>query len=154
MKRQIINVVINKLEQELNRQQHANKRTNDGARFNAANAEKQRDTTGYEAAHLARGYAMQHRELAQQIDALKSMEIEDFTGQEVDIGALVEVEINGETSLYFLLNCGGGTEVKIDNKTVTVVTPDSPVGKALMENFDCGFFSFRSGMEGIILEVR
>lgn len=153
MKEQIIATIIEKLEAERARQLHANQRSNDGARFSAAHAAKQRDTTGFEAAHMARGYAEQHQKLARQIDELKHMQLEDFTGQEIDIGALVEVEVDGEPSLYFLLNCGGGTEVTVDGQIVTVITPESPVGQALMGNFDCGFFSFRPGMEGIITNV-
>lgn len=154
IKQQIADQLIARLEQELLRQRQANQRANAGARFSAANAEKQRDTTGFEAAHLARGYAMQHHEVMQQIQELKGMKPEDFSGQEIDIGALVDVELNGERHTYFLLPCGGGTEVTINGQAITVVTPESPVGKALMGNFDCGLFSFRAGMEGIILDVR
>ena len=64
------------------------------------------------------------------------MPVEDFTGQEIDIGALVEVEVSGEAEWYLLLNCGGGTEVTADGSTVTVITPESPLGKALMGNYN------------------
>ena len=81
------------------------------------------------------------------------MEPEDFTGQEIDIGALVEVDMDGATDCYLLLNGGGGTEVSVDNKTVTVITPESPLGQVLMGNIEAGFVELPSGAEGIILSV-
>ena len=146
MKRTILDAILKELEVELARQQGANEQSNRGAMHSAPNAEKQRDTTGLEAAYLAHGYARQCTTLAKQIEELKSLKVEDFTGQEIDVGALVEVEMNGETDHYMLLHCGGGSEV-------TVITPESPLGKALAGNIEAGAFSIRPGMEGIILNV-
>lgn len=153
MKRAIIDAVIRKLEMELGRQTQANARSNATTTFSAANADKQRDTTGYEAAYLARGYAMHCMDLTHQLDDLRTMEIEDFTGQEIDIGALVEVEVAGETDCYLLLKCGGGTEVEVDGCKITVITPEAALGKALMGSVEAGFVFLPSGMEGVILEV-
>ena len=153
MKERILEVVIQALEKELALRMNANAQSNAGAAFSAANAEKQRDTTGFEAAHLARGHARHALELRHQIDELKAMVPEDFTGQEIDVGAVVEVEMAGDVDTYMLLNCGGGTEVKADGKTVTVITPESPLGAKLMDNFEAGFIELPSGLEGIILSV-
>ncbi len=136
MKQTILDAVIQTLEEELELRLNANAQSNAGAAFSAANAEKQRDTTGFEAAHLARGHAMFAMELRHQIDELKAMPVEDFTGQEVDVGAIVEVDLDGEVDLYLLLNCGGGTEASAEGQTVTVVTPESPLGAQLMGNIE------------------
>ncbi|MEE9367699.1 MAG: hypothetical protein V3V05_02430 [Pontiella sp.] len=154
MKPIILDAILKELETELYRLQQANVQSNRGAAFSAPGAEKQRDTTGVEAAYLAHGYAKQCIALAKAIEELKHLKIEDFTGQEVDVGALVEVEMDGEPDCYFLLHCGGGTEVTVDGKMITVITPESPLGASLMGNIEAGFFSFRVGMEGIILDVR
>ena len=111
MKHTILDAIIKELETELARLSGANEQSNRGATHSAPNAEKQRDTTGLEAAYLAHGYSMQCTTLSQQIEELKSLEVEDFTAQEIDVGALVEVEMNGETDCYMLLHCGGGSEV-------------------------------------------
>ncbi|MEI6890705.1 MAG: hypothetical protein V5783_00915 [Pontiella sp.] len=153
MKATILARVIQTLEKELSIRLKANVQSNAGAAFSAANAEKQRDTTGFEAAHLARGHAMHAMELRHQIDALNALDIENFTGQEVDVGAIVEVDMAGETDLYMLLNCGGGTEVDLDGRTLTVITPESPLGSVLMGNIEAGFIELPSGLEGIILHV-
>ena len=96
MKRTILNAILKELEVELVRQQGANAQSNRGAMHSAPTAEKQRDTSGLEAAYLAHGYAKQCTTLAKQIEELQSLEVEDFIGQEIDVGALVEVEMNGE----------------------------------------------------------
>ncbi|MEA2068001.1 MAG: hypothetical protein U9P12_02260 [Verrucomicrobiota bacterium] len=153
MKRTILNAILKELEVELARLGGANEQASIGAMHSAPNAEKQRDTTGFEAAYLAHGYSMQCNALAKQIEELKSLEVEGFSGQEIDVGALVEVEMNGETDLYMLLHCGGGSEVTVDGRLITVVTPGSPLGNALMGNIESGSFSIRTGMEGIILNV-
>ncbi|MBT8046569.1 MAG: hypothetical protein KJN67_05335 [Pontiella sp.] len=153
MKQTILDAVIQALETELERQTQANAQSNAATTFSAANADKQRDTTGVEAAFLAHGYAKHCIDLAHRLEELRAMEVEDFSGQEIDIGALVEVEMNGETDWYLMLNCGGGTEVSVGGNTVTVITPESPLGSALMGGIEAGFIELPSGAEGIILHV-
>ncbi len=153
MKQAIIDAVIQALETELGRQTLANAQSNAATTFSASNADKQRDTTGFESAFLARGYAMHCIDLAHRLEELKTMKVEDFSGQEIDLGALVEIEMGGEADWYLLLNGGGGTEVCVDGKTVTVITPESPLGQVLMGNIEAGFIELPSGAEGIILSV-
>ena len=153
MKEAIFRAVIEKLERELGRQSQANAQSNAATSFSAANADKQRDTTGFEAAFLAHGYAKHCMDLSHQLDELRAMPIEDFSGQEIDIGALVEVEMGGDLDWYLLLNCGGGSEVDAEGRRVTVITPESPLGHALMGNIEAGFVELPSGLEGIILSV-
>jgi hypothetical protein len=153
MKQAILAAVIQALETELVRQAQANAQSNAATTFSASNADKQRDTTGFEAAYLARGYAQHALALRNHIDQLKTMEGEDFSGQEIDVGALVEVDMDGEVDCYLLLNGGGGTEVCVDGQTVTVITPESPLGQVLMGNIEAGFVELPSGAEGVILSV-
>lgn len=154
MKQVILNAVIGRLEAELARQSQANAQSNAATSMGAANADKQRDTTGFEAAFLAHGYAMHCMDLSHRLDDLRKISAEDFSGQEIDIGALVEVEMAGESDAYLLLPCGGGTEVEVEGRWITVITPESPLGKALLGNVEAGFVTLPSGMEGIILSVR
>lgn len=41
----------------------------------------------------------------------------------------------------------------VDGQTMTVVTPESPLGKALMGNVEAGHVALPSGLEGIVLNV-
>ena len=153
MKQAIIQAVIEQLEKELGRQSNANVQSNATTAYSASNADKQRDTTGFEAAFLAHGYAKHCMDLSHQLEELRAMPVEDFTGQEIDIGALVEVEMGGDVDHYLMLHCGGGTDVEVDGKKITVITPESPLGHALLGNIEAGFVELPSGMEGIILSV-
>lgn len=153
MKQTILDAVIKEMEAELERQLQANSQSNAGAAQSMVSGASQRDTTGYEASYLARGYAQHAQDLARQLEELKAMGIEDFSGQEIDVGAIVVVDFDGKSDCYMLLNCGGGTEVKVDGNPITVITPESPLGKQLMGNIEVGFVSLPSGLEGIILEV-
>lgn len=153
MKQAVLEAVMRKLEVELARQTQANAQSNAATTFSASNADKQRDTTGFEAAFLAHGYARHCMDLSHRLDELRTISADDFTGQEIDIGALVEVEIGGDTDSYLLLNCGGGTEVEVEGKRVTIITPESPLGAALVGNVEAGFVELPSGAEGIILSV-
>lgn len=153
MKAKVLEKIIEKLEVELARQRTANAHSNRSAIQSAPTAEKQRDTTGLEAAYLAHGYAQHCMTLARQLDELKQMKLEDFSGQEIDLGALVEVELNGDIDRYLLLHCCGGLELDVEGETITVITPESPMGSALMGNIEAGFLALPSGAEGIILSV-
>jgi hypothetical protein len=153
MKDLVLDQVIRALEDELARRKGADEQASRGAMDSAPRAEKQRDTTGLEAAYLAHGHARQANALVRKIEELRGMVAEDFSGQEIDVGAMVEVEINGDVDCYILLNCAGGTEVSVDGKSITVITPESPLGQVLMGNIEAGFVSLPSGAEGIILDV-
>ena len=53
-------------------------------------------------------------------------------GERIDFGALVELEISGEVEWFFLAPAGGGTEVQHEGATITVITPESPLGSQLL----------------------
>lgn len=152
-KNRLIETVIRQLEGAFDRQVRANAQANAASAQSAAGAEKQRDTTGFESAFLAHGYARHGRDLARWIDALRALPLEDFSGQEIDLGALVEVEFAGEVEAYLVLGCGGGIELASSGRRVTVVTPESPLGRALIGNFEAGLVVLPSGGEGIIVSV-
>jgi len=48
------------------------------------------------------------------------------------LGCLVEVEDDTGSSWYLVAPAGGGMRLEVDGITFTVVTPDSPVGRALV----------------------
>ena len=49
--------------------------------------------------------------------------------------ALVELtNSDGNKSIYFLAPVGAGEKLALDGTTVRVLTPDSPLGEALMGN--------------------
>jgi hypothetical protein len=152
-KKAIFAAIIEAIELDLRRAVLANEQASQGATHAESRAETKWDTCGLEASYLARGYAMQFETLAKQLEELKALKIQDFSGRDIDLGALIEVEMNGESDLYYLLNCGGGTEVQHEGRTITVITPESPIGQLLVGGAKAGHFSLRAGHEGRILNI-
>lgn len=153
-KRSILKAVLETMQEELRRQLAAQEIAAAGATHAEARAETKWDTCGLEQSYLARGHARQFEVLARQVEELRSFVISDFSGKPIFPGALIETEMNGEKELFFLLNCGGGTELKMENREITVITPESPVGAALLNKKQGESYSFRLGAKGKILWVE
>lgn len=149
----LLRAVIAELENELVRQRAANADASAGATHGEARAETKWDTCGLESSYLARGHAMQFKALAADLEDLRTFMIPVYAGLPVGVGALVEVELDKEKMICFLLPCAGGTEVSFDGQTVSVITPSSPIGAALLDKKKGDRFSFRAGSAGKILSV-
>ncbi len=96
-------------------------------------AENKYDTRGLEASYLARGQSKQAAEVETAIAEFEKLGVRKFAdGDPIAVGALVELEHGGESSLYFLGPRAGGTEVLHDKKEILVITPQSPLGEQLV----------------------
>ena len=153
-KMMILKALLAELEADLRRRQAANEQASAGATHSEARAETKWDTCGLEASYLARGHAEQFKALAAQVSNLRGFVPADYSGRPIAPGALVEVDSGGGAMLCFLLHCGGGVELMVAGREVTVITPDSPVGAALLDKLQGDSFSFRAGLSGKILSVE
>jgi hypothetical protein len=153
-KLRILKAVRSELEEELRRQLAAQQTAADGATHAEARAETKWDTCGLEQSYLARGHARQFERLAAQVEELRSFVPPSFSGKPIAVGALVEAEMNGETMLFLLLNCGGGIELMLDGRTLTVITPESPLGAVLTGKVKGDIYSFRAGLDGTVRSVQ
>ncbi|MEN7972834.1 MAG: transcription elongation factor GreAB [Verrucomicrobiota bacterium] len=153
-KTMILEALFAELEEELRRLQAANEQASAGATDSEARAETKWDTCGLESSYLARGHAQQFQSLAAEVQNLRAFAAPDFRGRPIGAGALVEVELGGDAMLFFLLHCGGGIDLMVEGREVTVITPESPVGAALLDRQTGDTFSFRAGAEGKILRVE
>lgn len=96
-------------------------------------AEDKYDTRGLEASYLAMGQAKQAEETALAVQAFEALALRNFLPDDViSLGAAVVVETRGRPSHYFIGPRAGGTEVKHEGQAVTVITPNSPLGRQLM----------------------
>ena len=103
-----------------------------GATDEQNKAENKYDTRGLEASYLAAGQARQVAELEAAITAFTMLPARAFApGEGIGLGALVELEQNGERTLYFMGPSAGGTEAKCGKREVLVITPQSPLGSQL-----------------------
>jgi transcription elongation GreA/GreB family factor len=103
------------------------------ATHESSKAENKYDTRGLEAAYLAGGQARVAKEIIDAINLYQEMTPRDFAaGDEIDIGAVVEVKNARDVSTYFIGPKSGGLEVQLDKKEIVVITPQSPLGQNLM----------------------
>lgn len=132
-KRVLIQKIIARLTGELGIYFRAAQNSRDEATHEQSKADNKYDTRGLEASYLARGQSRQAAELEASIAEFQKLEARTFAaGEGIEIGALVELETDGETTFYFIGPRAGGTEVVQDKKEVLVITPQSPLGSQLI----------------------
>lgn len=132
-KRALIRKIVDRLGEELEIYFRAARASRTEATHEQSKAENKYDTRGLEASYLARGQSKQAAEIQGAIAAFEKLETKKFgEADPVDVGAFVEVELNGEKSAYFIGPRAGGTEVTHDRREVLVITPESPLGQQLM----------------------
>ena len=143
-----------RLEEDMRRQRDANKRASAGATDSAGRAETKWDTCSLESSYLARGHAQQFEKLADDIRQLQLLAAEDFSNRPIATGALVEVAFGNDLALFYLLQCGGGINLTVEERELTIITPQTPIGVALSGKQKGDEFSFRAGSTGRIVSVE
>ncbi len=132
-KRAVIKKIVAKLTEELGIYFRAAQASRAEATHEQSKAESKYDTRGLEASYLARGQSKQAAEIELAITDFGKLEgIKFGPGSAIDVGALVELEMNGEPAFYFIGPRAGGTEVIHDKKEILVITPQSPLGEQIV----------------------
>lgn len=107
--------------------------TREGATHEENRSEGDKDMRATEQSYLARGQAMRAEDLAEQLTRLETSPFRDYDdGKPIGPGALVGVSIEDELRIFLVVPQGGGTELVVEGHKVTVITPSSPVGSALV----------------------
>ena len=132
-KGEVFDALLALLEQGLHARKAAAETAREAATDSEARAESKYDTQGLESSYLARGHAMMLEDLATDFRRLKSYRPPAYEpGDAIGEGALVEVDMDGEPMCFMILPGGGGTDVMVDGREVTVLTPETPLGEQLM----------------------
>jgi transcription elongation GreA/GreB family factor len=119
------------LRAELSQGERAHESTREGATHEEAKPENDKDTRALEQSYLARGQAQRVEELRLAVAEVATMPLRAFAeGQPVALGALVSADEDGATRVLFLAPHGGGAALA--GGQVQVVTPKSPLGRALL----------------------
>ena len=96
-------------------------------------AEGKYDTRSLEASYLAAGQARQVDELAEAVRIFETLTLPEFAMEDpVDVGALVEVELHGETCHLLLVPAAGGMIVEDQGVEITLLTPASGLYRKLV----------------------
>jgi transcription elongation GreA/GreB family factor len=105
-----------------------------GATHGESKQEHAKDMRAVEQQYLARGLAERAETLRDGVAALVTLEARDFAEDEpVRAGALVGLVDDDDRELVYLLApAGGGETIDASGMTITVVTPQSPLGASLL----------------------
>ncbi len=133
MKATLLERIRNELKAGLERQTQAAMDAHAAATDPDSKAEGKYDTRSLEASYLASGRARQVDELvaaARQFDALT---LPDFAPDApIAMGALVEADLNGETTWLLLVPAAGGMALELDGRDITLLTPASDLYQGLL----------------------
>ena len=96
-------------------------------------AESKYDTRSLEASYLAAGQAKQLDDLARDIELLENASLPVFDIEdEIDAGALVEVDLNDEPQWFLLAPAAGGLALDHEDREITLLTPASALYQKLL----------------------
>ncbi|MEI9949284.1 MAG: GreA/GreB family elongation factor [Pseudomonadota bacterium] len=105
----------------------------DGATHEENRPENDKDTRALEQSYLARGQAQRVVELHDALNLLKALELRAFTVESaIALGALVALDDGADLVHYFVAPAGGGVRVSVGGVEVRVITPQSPIARALL----------------------
>jgi transcription elongation GreA/GreB family factor len=133
-KRALLDKVIAKLESDHKTLAESAMNTYQAATHEESGAEDQYDTRGLEASYLAGAQAKRVADLEQLILQYRFLELAEFKENSPIVAtALVELENeDGKRSFYFLLPKGGGMSIPHEGQNVHIITPQAPLGEALI----------------------
>ena len=144
-------ILIEDIINQLQRQRQSSIAAADVAKETATHsenvAENRYDTLGLEASYLAHGQSLRTKETEASIESFKALgknlsrDLLNSVSTNLDIrsstlaqiGSLVQIEDPaGQHKWYFLAARAGGLIIHSQNREVFVLTPQAPMGKALM----------------------
>lgn len=136
-KRVLIEQIIQQLEHDLDIAKQAAQRAHDSATHEESIAENKYDTLGLEASYLAEGQSRRVEALQQDILLYRRLleRLDDQISESVSVGCLVFLQDDSDEKIhrYFLGPSAGGLVIESnhEDKSITVITTDSPLGKAM-----------------------
>jgi hypothetical protein len=133
MKSQLLEHIRTELRTRLERLAKAAQEAHAAATDPGSKAEGKYDTRSLEASYLAAGQARQVDELAESVRIFETLSLLDFESDaEIDAGALVKADLNGETSWFLLVPACGGMVISQDDREITLLTPESALYRNLL----------------------
>ena len=136
MKKQILLALIEKLKAELAITLESATAAHQVATGPDSKAENKYDTRGLEASYLAEGQmkraAEYERQLAAYQQMLDALAATATPSPAIAIGSLVELKQGTRRSHYYIVTGVGGLALELDGRTINVITPQSPLGDALL----------------------
>lgn len=133
----ILPLIIKQLNDDLNTAIAASELAHQAATDKENIPENKYDTLALEAAYLAHGQSLRIDELHQSLQRYKTLKLTGYTEQRgIQISAFISLlDQDDNHRQLFLGPSAGGLSVELDGQTITVITPETPLGKQLLNKF-------------------
>ncbi|HEY1122283.1 MAG TPA: hypothetical protein VGE67_11815 [Haloferula sp.] len=133
MKDQLLDAIRAELRAQFDRLSQAARDSHAAATDPGSKAESKYDTRSLEASYLAAGQAKQVEDLARDVASFDSLRLPEFgTDDAIDSGALVEVDLDGESQWFVLVPAAGGVSLEWEGREITLLTPASALYQRLL----------------------
>lgn len=130
----------------------------EGVTHEDARAEGDKDMRATEASYVARGQAMRVEALESDLARVVAMKTRKFKPDDpIALGALVLIASDSDKRRVYVAPAGGGIRLEDPNGAVHVVTPASPLGRALLGSRAGDYVTFAKGgasEEAEIVEIE
>lgn len=136
-KQALVALIINDLKQELNQAVNAANEAHAAAVDDQSVAETQYDTLAIEASYLAEGQSRRVQELQVATHSYQALTLPSFNkSSAIALTSLVQLSADSENKHWFFIGpAAGGFRCKIGEQHITVITPQSPMGRALIDKY-------------------
>ncbi|MCW8335146.1 GreA/GreB family elongation factor [Vibrio paucivorans] len=125
-------IILLQLEQNLLVAQAATQRAIDAATDEETVPEHKYDTLALEASYLAHGQAMRVQECEEDIRVFKELVLREASDTVVMASLVTVANEENERKYFFIGPRAGGVSVDCQGIEVSVLTPQAPLGKALL----------------------
>jgi len=131
-KHEILSLMINQLRADLSVCEQAVKIARDTANHADAQGSSRYETMGLEASYLAQGQGLRLLEVERSLAYFMQLKLPASTGS-IGLSSLIVLrDEQGDEQLLWLAADAGGMKIQYADTTITVITPKSPLGAALI----------------------
>jgi transcription elongation GreA/GreB family factor len=136
-KKAVIALIIENVKQELHQAINAANEAHAAAVDDQSIAETQYDTLAIEASYLAEGQSRRVNDLQETLLKYQQLPLVDFDeNKAIALSAIVQLDADIEKNNWFFIGpSAGGFRCNLNQKNITVITPESPLGLVLVGEF-------------------
>ena len=133
-KQQLVALILGKLREAFEARQAAAKQTREAGKDAVSKSEGKYDTRFHEENYLADSLAQQAQAAADAAAAHATVPPEELeTDSNAHLAAPLDTGTLDSTAWICLVPAGGGTEIVFDERTISVLTPESPLGAKIVD---------------------
>lgn len=132
-KKDLVRQIIDQLEVDLKALKAAALETYSAATGDESKPENKYDTRALEASYLAGAQAKRAADLEASLGVFKTMVVKEFDSKSrIESTALVDVDLDGKETRVFIAPARVSLNLTFQNTVIQVITPQSPLGEALL----------------------